>query len=291
LAGGWETGILLGSDGIRAFSLLDLPKFHPNYQIFRGIKLGIAISWERSMTGAFMRKALLPMLASLALCGTATFALITSNAHAQPEQKRPMMVALVTPAMAVNRVASGESGGSARPTGRMHMPSPAEIAAHMKQMCQDGYAREAGTLAYTEAKLSLNATQQPLFEHWKQVRLDIAKRRATACASRERPKHAAMPSLVDRMARREDMLKLRLANLDAERPMLESLYNSLSPTQKREFGRGLAGMAPHGMAHRMFAGGRGMMRPGMMGRMMMRGPMSVPPPGLPGEAPPPPPPQ
>jgi hypothetical protein len=45
------------------------------------------------------------------------------------------------------------------------------------------------------------------------------------------------------------------------------------------------------MAHRMFAGGRGMMRPGMMGRMMMRGPMSVPPPGLPGEAPPPPPPQ
>ena len=155
------------------------------------------------MTGAFMRKALLPMLASLALCGTATFAVIASNAHAQPEQKKPMMVALVTPAMAVNSVAPVESGGSARPSGHMHMPSPAEIAAHRKQMCQDGYAREAGALAYTEAKLSLSTTQQPLFEHWKQVKLDIAKRRATACASRERPRNAAMPSLLDRMVRKD----------------------------------------------------------------------------------------
>ena len=49
------------------------------------------------MTGTFMRKALVPMLASLALCGGATVALIASNAHAQPEGKKPMMVALVTP--------------------------------------------------------------------------------------------------------------------------------------------------------------------------------------------------
>ena len=131
----------------------------------------------------------------------------------------------------------------------MHMPTPAQMAAHFKQMCQDHYAREAGALAYSEAKLSLSTAQQPLFARWKQVKLDIAKRRADSCASHTpRQADAKMPSLVERMTRREDMLKQRLADLDSERPALEALYNSLSAEQKREFGRGMdgRGMGQHG---------------------------------------------
>jgi len=258
------------------------------------------------MTGTFMRKALVPMLASLALCGAATAALIVTTARAQPEARKPMMVALVTPGMTA---APATEGGSPPAPGR-GMPTPAQMQARFKQMCQDHYARHAAELAYTEAKLGLTAAEQPLFARWKQVKLDIAKRRADACASHVRPMNAnanaKMPTLIDRMARHEDMLKQRLADLDAERPVLEAFYNSLSADQKREFARGLHGP---GMDHRRFAGG--MMGPGMMGRgmmghgmmgpgMMHRGPMGMPPgpppgdgslPGMPGEGPPAPPPQ
>jgi hypothetical protein len=237
------------------------------------------------MTGTFMRKAVLPMLASLALCGTAAFAIIAGNARAQPEQRKPMMIALVSPGMKADAVAGM---GRARPMAHgLGMPHSAEIAAHLKQMCQDGYARQAGALAYMEAKLSLTPVQQPLFAHWKQVKLDIAKRHADACPARARPDNAKTPTLIDRMGMREEMLKRRLADLDAERPALEALFHTLSAEQKREFGYSLRGRHP-----RMFAGGPGMMRPAMMGYGMLRHrPMNPGPMGAPGEAPPAPPPQ
>jgi hypothetical protein len=259
------------------------------------------------MTGTFMRKALLPMLASFVLCGAATAALIVTTAHAQPERK-PMMVAQVT---GMDSTAPATMGGrSGREMGRdmnRAMPTPAEMAARLRQMCHDRYARQAGALAYLEAKLSLTPAEQPLFEHWKQVKLDVAKRQGDACAAREKPNTAKLPSLVDRMAQREARLQKRLADMQAERPALESFYNALSPEQKREFGRGVAGLMML-REHRMFAGGPGMMGHGMMGHrmgpgmmergmmgpgmMMHRGPMGMDgPPSGPGNAPPGSPPQ
>ena len=44
-----------------------------------------------------MRKALIPMLASLALCGAATVALVATNARAQTNSRKPVMAALVAP--------------------------------------------------------------------------------------------------------------------------------------------------------------------------------------------------
>src|SRR5665213_2087135 len=50
-----------------------------------------------------MRKALIPMVASLALCGAGTAALIASNSHAQASPRKPVMVALLgDPLMAQN---------------------------------------------------------------------------------------------------------------------------------------------------------------------------------------------
>jgi hypothetical protein len=77
-------------------------------------------------------------------------------------------------------------------------------------------------------------------------------------------------NLVDRMSREEDMLKRRVADLDAERPALAALYAALTPTQREA-------LSPH--RHGMM--GRGMMARGMMGR----GPMEM------GDHPAPPPPQ
>jgi hypothetical protein len=234
-----------------------------------------------------MHKALLPLLASLALCSTATAAVIVTTASAEPEKPKPMLVAQADQATQPRRM------------GRA-MPDRAEMAAHLKQMCADGYARQVGAMAYLEARLDLTSAEKPLFARWKEAKLDITKRRTDACATRERPQNAERPSLIDRMAREQDMLKQRLADLDAERPALDAFYNALSQEQKAEFTRGVRELLML-REHRIFAGGR----PGMMGHGMERGMMGHemggpammhhdgmgPPPGAPGDAPPGPPPQ
>ncbi len=226
-----------------------------------------------------MRKALLPLLASLALCGTATAALIATNARAAQTGRKPVMIALVTPSQMSDDAAPPTEGGP--PPG---MPDRMMDGPRRAQFCHDMYAHKVGELAFLEAKLSLNAGQEPLFAHWKQASLDIAKQREGSCASDQRRARVPgqRPSVVDRLSREEDMLKHRLADIEAERPALTALYASLTPAQKEEFGRG--GMRPMG---RMMMGMMGRPHPGMgPGRMMGHGPMDH---GPMGDAPPPPP--
>jgi hypothetical protein len=215
-----------------------------------------------------MRKALLPLIASLALCGTATAALIATNARADQTGRRPVMVAQAGPSDA-----SRAEGGP--PDMRDGMR---EDGAHRAQMCKEMYAHKVGELAFLEAKLSLGANQAPLFARWKEASLDIAKRRETDCAGDDRrADHGRHSDVVDRLTLEEDLLKKRLADIQAERPALAAFYESLTPAQKEEFG--------HGDMRRM--AGRMHMMMGMMGRphpgmgRMEHGPIS--------EAPPPPP--
>ncbi len=234
-----------------------------------------------------MRKALLPMIASLALCGTATAALIATNASAAQSARKPMMVAFNTTG-ANDDTAAPRSDGGAPPDGMMRHGM-------REQFCKDMYARRVGELAYFEAKLSLTSAQAPLFENWKQVTLDIAKRNSDACGQRGKLQKAnmdrKMPSLIDGINRQQDRLKKRLADLDAERPPLEALYNALDPRQKIELTHGIRGlMMMHGMMeHRM--GGHGMMGGRMMMGMMGRPHSPEMPPGMSNGMAPPPPPQ
>lgn len=212
-----------------------------------------------------MRKTLFPLLAAFAVCAAVTAGVIASTARAQPGQPRPMMIALTT---------------SSGPAMDAPAPPPSARPPQMRQadgddrgaMCRDFYARQAGDLAYLEASLRLTASEQPLFNNWKQVKLGIAKRQADECeAGPRRGDHAAAAHMhrspLDGMAREEDLLKARLADISAERPVLEAFYNALSPTQKMDFrpGRGLD-LAPGMMGHHMFAdagfGPRGMHPPG-----------------------------
>ena len=231
-----------------------------------------------------MRKALVPMLASLALCGAATVALIATNAQADQTAKKPMMIALAGQAgMPAHTAAPPADGG----------PMPMrEMGPRREQMCKDMYAGKVGELAFLEAKLSLDARQAPLFDRWKQASLDIAKQHETACTGRVSQRAAGergqRPSMMDRLTREEDMLKRRLSDIQAERPSLEALYGALTPQQKEEFG--MHGMGRRHMMMGMMDRHPGMMRhggpmgrPGMPG-MNGRGPMGAPP-----EPPPPPP--
>jgi hypothetical protein len=208
-----------------------------------------------------MRKALVPMLASLALCGAGTAALIVTNARAaQSNVRKPVMVALVAPGTVL-----AQNGPA--PAREMHMPNAAALAAQGKRMCEDRYAREVGRLAYLEARLKLTSAQQPLFARWKDVSLGIAKRRSNDCAQRMAERNGKDVNLVDRMDREEELLKRRIADLDAERPALGALYNALSPEQREA-------LAP---------GPRRMMADGMMDRGRFGPPMDM------GDHPPPPP--
>ena len=165
-----------------------------------------------------MRKALLPMIASLALCGAATAALIATNARADQSARKPVMLALLAP--------DGAPGGdtAAAPGPGVPPQMMRDRAAHRAQFCKDMYARKVGELAFLEAKLSLTGSQQPLFDHWKQASLDVAKRHQDECAGHERPQgRRAVPSVVDRLNMEETMLKKRLANIDAEKPVADGL--------------------------------------------------------------------
>jgi len=228
-----------------------------------------------------MRKALLPMIASLALCGAATGALIATNAHAEQSGRKPVMLGVV----GQDALSGGDAAAPSQEGGPDMMQ---DRAAHRAQFCTVMYARKVGEMAFLEARLSLSGSQQPLFEHWKQVNLDVAKQHEGDCTTgHEHHKPGERPSVVDRLNHEETMLKKRLADIDAEKPTLTAFYESLSPQQKEEFGRA----AMHRMAERMGMMGR---RPGPgMGGPMGHGPMGGPPgpmgPGPMGDAPPPPP--
>jgi hypothetical protein len=209
-----------------------------------------------------MRKALLPMIGVLVLCGAATIALVATNARAAQDGRKPMMIALMAPDMARRTTAapppeSGSPRGVLREGGR-------------EQICRDVYAGKAGELAFLEAKLSLDARQAPLFARWKQASLEIAKQNEGDCAGRRRD--LRRPSVVDRMTLEEGLLKKRLADIRAERPALTALYNALTPAQKDEFS--------HSGAHHM--PGRFNVMFGMLDRphpgieMMRQGPMNGP---------------
>lgn len=236
-----------------------------------------------------MRKALLPMVASLALCGAATVALIATNAHAA-QTARPMMLALIgsdaaaRKPMMIAQLAPGDAGGDRSEVGPPPGPPPGDRmmdrGMRRGQMCQDMYAHKVGELAFLETKLSLTAPQQPLFEHWKQASLDVAKRHEGECTERREP--GERRDMMARLTMEETMLKRRLADIDAERPSLGALYASLNPEQKQEFGHA---------AMRAMGGRMGMMM-GMMGRHHGMGPGHGPMDRRPmGEAPPPPMPQ
>ncbi|OJU11915.1 MAG: hypothetical protein BGN85_06075 [Alphaproteobacteria bacterium 64-11] len=223
-----------------------------------------------------MPKTLLPMVASLLLCGTATAALIVTNASAGPStETRPVMVALAeAPHLGTVMAAPPADAGAA--------PGMRDMRGRRGAMCGEIGARTAGRLAYLETRLDLAAAQTPLFDRWKNTQMAAARRLQDKCDARmkmDKPMRAAARTPLERLAREEEMLKARLADISAERPALQALYGSLTDEQKAEFGRG-----GHRMAMRMMR--HGPMNGPMRGSPGMQGPAGTPPDAPPPPAPP-----
>lgn len=256
-----------------------------------------------------MTKRFAALSLSLLLCSAAAIAFIAPTASAQaPDPHNPVLLAQATPPAAAR-------GGSGRALNRP-APSAADRTARRGEFCQEGYARAAGRFAALEVRLNLTAAQTGAFNRWRDLRLAAAKRTAGECTAQPqgapgrgpRGGTATPPSPVERLTREETRLQHRLADIQAERPGLEALYNSLSPAQRqtlaRERGgfgrgpgmhgmgmRGMMGRGPGGEGNRMFrrSGPQG---PGMMGPGPQGGPGGRRGPGMnppPGDQPPPPP--
>jgi hypothetical protein len=168
----------------------------------------------------------------------------------------------IIPLLACTVLAGGIAFAAAPKDRPMHHEfDAADMQKHHAEMCSDIAARETGHMAYLEAKLSLTGAQQSAFENWKSVKLSEARDRGAKCATMKMPDMASGPdamrhSPLEHMDREEDMLKHRLADIQAERPALTALYNSLNDTQKRAFamegGHGMHGgfgMHGHGGMH------------------------------------------
>jgi hypothetical protein len=100
-----------------------------------------------------------------------------------------------------------------------------------QQVCKEGYAHEAGFLAYLGAKLELTAPQQPLWNTYHQAMLDSSAKLRQVCLDNASTSQESRTAL-ERRDRMEKFLTARLDFLHATRPPLDALYQSLSPEQR-----------------------------------------------------------
>jgi hypothetical protein len=119
-------------------------------------------------------------------------------------------------------------------------PTAEQMAARQAQFCTDMQARQAARFTFIEERLKLTAAQKPLFDRWKAAMQSVEATRQADCAKPPpaRDANAKPPTLPERNARMEEMLKTRLADLEKIRGPQEALYNALNDDQKQLFERG-----------------------------------------------------
>lgn len=112
------------------------------------------------------------------------------------------------------------------------LPAAAALADDAQpSFCGEHYAMEAGRLSYLEARLELNDKQQTAWNKWSQGVLQGAQQERDACLA-ARPKGHTHLTALEKEAAQEKQAQLRLQSLQATRPALEELYQSLSTEQK-----------------------------------------------------------
>ena len=123
----------------------------------------------------------------------------------------------------------------APPRRDMRMPGAAEMAARMKRMCEEHYAREVGHLAYLEARLKL--TQPTTAVRALEGRASSGHRQTARKLRRINARHntGQHPSAGRTHGPRRNHAEKRLADLEADARSLRAFYNGLTPQQTRNW--------------------------------------------------------
>jgi len=146
--------------------------------------------------------------------------------------KHRIALALALPFAAIS-LALAQEAPTASGEGGWHHRWENQAEWHQK-MCTERYARKAARLAYLEAKLALSEQQRAAWTKWRQTKVDAAEQRRAACLQHQ-PGEGAKRTALERESRIEKMLSTRLQQLQASRPALQALYDSLSAEQKATF--------------------------------------------------------
>jgi hypothetical protein len=100
-----------------------------------------------------------------------------------------------------------------------------------RQRCEEHLARRAGRIAYTAAKLNLTAEQRPLWDKLQAAMQAGADKHRQLCATLP-AENGARGTILERTNRREQFLSAHLQGLQQTKPVLEQLYQALTPEQK-----------------------------------------------------------
>jgi len=171
-----------------------------------------------------MRVRPLSLAVPTALVAVAGFAWLTSAAASNGGFNAAPQIAQAAPPAAAPSAAGGGSVAAGGPERMMRDFSP-------KAFCEDRIARRIGNRAYLKARLDLKADQVPAWDAFQKAADEASAREKTKCASLPTEMKAPL-SLPDRLAREEEMMKSRIASIEAVRPSLVALYDKLSPEQK-----------------------------------------------------------
>ena len=143
-------------------------------------------------------------------------------------------IAVVAAAFAWTSPASALDGGVDDMLEIAQAAPPAAAAGRTfspKAVCQDMVARRIGDRAYIKARLELKPEQMTAWNAFEKASDEASAKQNARCATlpaemKERPNY------VDRLSMEEDAMKARVAAIEAVKPTLLALYNTLSPEQK-----------------------------------------------------------
>ena len=171
-----------------------------------------------------------------ALVAVAGLACLTSAAASNGGFGGAPQVAQATPPAAPPPAAGGgpATGGPER---MMREFSP-------KSFCEERVARRIGTRAYLKARLDLKPEQMSAWDAFQKAADEASAKEKAKCASLP-TEMKDPPKLIDRLNRREEMMKARLESLQAVKPTLVALYDKLSPEQKAVLDRPMMGGHRH----------------------------------------------
>ncbi len=113
----------------------------------------------------------------------------------------------------------------------MKVTPPAQGAMPLpEKICALQIDRNMAMLGQLEKALVLTEKQKPLFDAWKNTRVDVMH--AWPCPA---PSTGADVPTPTRMEREEKLLTIEVDALRREKPLVAALYESLSPAQRQTF--------------------------------------------------------
>jgi LTXXQ motif family protein len=173
---------------------------------------------------------------------------VAMSARAQAPVSNANPQATAPPVSAPEQPAGAEQPGAEQPSApRMHGGAwamrggpmmrrgewrRAAMRGNPQQRCIDRLAWRAARQAYVETELNLTSEQRPLWDKLQGIAQSEQQRERQLCNQLKSPEEMTM---LDRLDRAQASLSARLDALNAAKPAVQALYQSLTPEQREIF--------------------------------------------------------